>query len=218
MVKVSKETIEKDSMYVELDSFLGKDENKIKSLSSGDIVEGTIVDIRPGSIIVDVGYKSEGIVAGRELKSDLIDVSTLKVGDTLLVYVVRPEDEEGQLILSIRRTQQAGLWLSLAKAKEKNEVVEAVVIESNNGGLICELGGGVRGFIPTSQLDSSRVYASGVRQVGNDISSKVHRKLASLMGEKIKTRIIELDREKNRIILSEKMVTQAEISKRERRP
>ncbi|HQJ73871.1 MAG TPA: S1 RNA-binding domain-containing protein, partial [Candidatus Dojkabacteria bacterium] len=94
-------------------------------------------------------------------------------------------------------------------------VVEAVVVESNNGGLIVEIGKGIRGFIPTSQLDATRVYANGVRQVGRDISSKVQKRLNSLIGEKIKTRIIELDREKNRIILSEKMVTQArDIEKR----
>jgi len=131
------------------------------------------------------------------------------------VYVVKPEDEKGQLILSIRRTQQASAWLSLENAKKNNEVVEAVVVESNNGGLIVEIGKGIRGFIPTSQLDATRVYANGVRQVGRDISSKVQKRLNSLIGEKIKTRIIELDREKNRIILSEKMVTQArDIEKR----
>jgi len=134
-----------------------------------------------------------------------------------MVYVVKPEDEEGQLVLSIRRTQQATAWLNLEKAKEENKIVESVVVESNNGGLIVEIGKDIRGFIPTSQLDASRVYSSGVRQVGKDISSKVQKKLSSLIGEKISTRIIELDREKNRIILSEKMVTQArDLEQREK--
>ena len=197
-----------DSDYAKLESFLADKKNDICKLSKGDVVEGTIMDIRPGSIVVDVGYKSEGIVAGKELKSEIVDISKLKVGDKLLVYVVKPEDEEGRLVLSIRRTQQAGIWLSLIKAKDSNEVVEVTVIESNNGGLICELGGGIRGFIPTSQLDPARVYSSGSREVGQDVSDKVNKKLASLVGETIKTRIIELDREKNRIILSEKMLTQ----------
>jgi len=207
--------IDSDPQYLELSNFLNDNSNKLKQLSRGDILEGEVVDINNGAVIVDVGYKSEGIVAGRELKSDTLDWTKLKPGDKVLVYVVKPEDDKGQLILSIRRTQQASAWLSLENAKKNNEVVEAVVVESNNGGLIVEIGKGIRGFIPTSQLDAARVYANGVRQVGKDISSKVQKRLNSLIGEKIKTRIIELDRDKNRIILSEKMVTQArDIEKR----
>ena len=197
------------SLYSELDSFLDDSAHKIKQLSKGDIVEGEVVDINKGVVIVDVGFKSEGVIAGRELKSDTLDWTQLKIGDKVLVYVVKPEDDKGQLVLSIRRTQQASAWLSLENAKKNNDVVEAVVVESNNGGLIVEIGKGIRGFIPTSQLDATRVYANGVRQVGKDISSKVQKSLNSLIGVDIKTRIIELDREKNRIILSEKMVTQA---------
>jgi ribosomal protein S1 len=200
---------QESELYSQLDSFLAESSNKIKQLSKGEIVEGEIVSIHDGVIIVDVGFKSEGIVAGRELKSDTLDWTTLKPGDKILVYVVKPEDEKGQLVLSIRRTQQASAWLKLENARKNNEVVEATVVESNNGGLIVEIGQGIRGFIPTSQLDATRIYANGVRQVGKDISSKVQKSLNSLIGEGIRTRIIELDREKNRIILSEKMVTQA---------
>lgn len=207
--KVVDTDIKDKALYSELESFLSDNTHVIKQLSKGDIVEGDIVDINNGVIVVDVGYKSEGIVAGRELKSDTLDWTTLKPGDKLLVYVVKPEDEKGQLVLSIRRTQQASAWLALENAKKNNDIVDAIVVESNNGGLIVEMGKGIRGFIPTSQLDATRVYSNGVRQVGKDISSRVQKRLNSLIGESIKTRIIELDREKNRIILSEKMVTQA---------
>lgn len=196
-------------LYSQLQKYVSDVSNQPKVLHKGDIVEGTIVDIRDGIVVVDVGYKSEGIVAGRELKADGFDLADHKVGDKLLVYVVKPEDEEGQLVLSIRRTQQAGTWLKLEDAKKKNDMVEATVVEANNGGLIVELGKDIRGFIPTSQLDASRVYTDGVRRVGKDINEKVQKKLTSLIGTKIKTKIIELDREKNRIILSEKMVTQS---------
>jgi small subunit ribosomal protein S1 len=203
--------------YSQIDKYLEDSANQIKTFSRGDIVEGEVVDVRDGFLVVDIGFKSEGIVAGKELKSDLIDWRELEVGDKVMVYVVKPEDEEGQLVLSIRRTQQATAWLNLEKAKEENKIVESVVVESNNGGLIVEIGKDIRGFIPTSQLDASRVYSSGVRQVGKDISSRVQKKLSSLIGEKISTRIIELDREKNRIILSEKMVTQArDLEQREK--
>lgn len=213
MVKTKTE----NAQYSQIDKFLSDEVHKIKKLSKGDIVEGEVVDAENGYLVVDVGHKSEGIVAGRELKSDILDWKTLKVGDKVLVYVVKPEDEEGQLVLSIRRTQQASAWITLENAKKQNDVVEAVVVESNNGGLIVEIGKDIRGFIPTSQLDASRVYLDGVRQVGKDISSRVQKRLNSLVGEKIKTRIIELDREKNRIILSEKMVTQSrDLEQREK--
>jgi small subunit ribosomal protein S1 len=202
------DTKQNTDMYSQIDKYLDDTSNQIKQFSKGDIVEGTVVDVRDGLVIVDIGYKSEGIVAGRELKCDTLDWTKLTPGEKILVYVVKPEDDEGQLVLSIRRTQQASAWLNLEKAKENNDVVETEVVEANNGGLIVEISQGIRGFIPTSQLDATRVYASGVRQVGKDISSKVQKKLNSLVGEKIKTRIIELDREKNRIILSEKRVTQ----------
>jgi len=208
MDKDKKLNAKEKALYSQMDEFLNDDSNKLKTLSKGDVVKGHVVDIREGIVVVDVGYKSEGIVAGRELKSESLDWTELVEGDEVLVYVVKPEDDKGQLILSIRKTQQASLWIKLEKAKEENEIVEAIVVEANNGGLIVELGGGVRGFIPTSQLDASRIYSSGVRQVGKDISSQVQKKLNGLIGEKIKTRISELNREKNRIILSEKMVTQ----------
>jgi len=204
-------------LYTQIDSYLADKEHQIKKLSRGDIVEGEVVDVQDGLVVVDVGYKSEGIVAGRELKSDTLDWRDLKPGDKILVYVVKPEDEDGRLVLSIRRTQQASAWITLEKAKKDNEIVETTVVEANNGGLIVEIGKDVRGFIPTSQLDASRVYLNGIRQVGKDISSKVQKRLNSLVGEKIQTRIIELDREKNRIILSEKMVTQSrDLEQREK--
>ncbi len=206
-----------NAQYAQIDQFLADQSHKIKKLSKGDIIEGDVVDVRDSYLVVDIGHKSEGIVAGRELKSDSFNWKDLKVGDKVLVYVVKPEDEEGQLVLSIRRTQQASAWITLEKAKKDNDVVEAVVVESNNGGLIVEIGKDIRGFIPTSQLDASRVYLDGVRQVGKDISSRVQKRLNSLVGEKIQTRIIELDREKNRIILSEKMVTQSrDLEQREK--
>jgi len=199
---------ESKDLYSQIDKYLEDKSKQIKQFSKGDIVEGIVVDVRDNLLIVDVGYKSEGIIAGRELKSDTLDWTKLKPGDKVLVYVVKPEDDKGQLILSIRRTQQASAWINLEKAKEGNDVVQTEVVEANNGGLIVEISQGIRGFVPTSQLDATRVYSSGVRQVGKDISSKVQKRLNSLIGEKIKTRIIELDREKNRIILSEKRVTQ----------
>lgn len=215
-VKKEGENPSKGDLVGQLESYLADDDNLPKKISPGDIVKGIVVDVKPEVILVDVGYKSEGVIAGRELKTEDGQIDRIKVGDEILVYVVTPEDEEGQLVLSLRRTQAAKQWIDLETAKQNSDIVEAVVVESNNGGVICELGDGIRGFIPTSQLDASRVYPDGKRVVGRDISKEVQNRLSSLVGEKIKTGIIELDREKNRIILSEKMVTQErDIKKRE---
>ncbi len=205
------------SYYSSLDNFIDDAANSLPTLNRGQILEGAVVDVRQEAVIVDVGYKSEGIVAGRELKTEAFDPTLLEPGQTVMVYVVKPEDDEGQLILSFRRTQQVGKWIELEKALKDNNVVEAEVVEANNGGVIVELGGGIRGFIPTSQLDATRVYSGGQRQVGKDISQKVQLQLNTLVSQKINTRIIELDREKNRIILSEKMVTQErDLERREK--
>lgn len=196
------------SLYAKLDSYVSDSVNQVRKLSAGDIVEGTIVDKMPGAIVVDVGYKAEGIVSDKELKSDTFDADSAKIGDKILVYVVKPENDEGGLVLSVRRTESVSQWISLEQAMAENSVIEATVAEANNGGVICELGGGIRGFIPTSQLDATRVYLNGVRTVGKDISKTVQKRLSSLIGQKIKTRIAELNREKSKIILSEKMFLQ----------
>jgi len=133
VAKKATEETDKKELYSQIDKFLSDKDNQIKTFNKGDIVEGEVVDVRDGMVIVDIGYKSEGIVAGRELKSETLDWRELKTGDKVLVYVVKPEDEEGQLILSIRRTQQASTWLVLEKAKKDNDIVETVVVEANNG-------------------------------------------------------------------------------------
>lgn len=199
---------EHSELYDKLDQHLSQKTNQIKQIKPGDIVEGTVMDRLPGAMIVDIGYKSEGIVADKELSSQVIDVDSLKSGDKVTVYVVKTDDDDGNVILSIKRTDQARKWMELSEAMNNNKEVEAEVVESNNGGVICELGGGIRGFIPTSQLDASRVYVDGVRKVGRDISSAVQKRLSGLIGETISTRIAELNREKNKIILSEKMFLQ----------
>jgi small subunit ribosomal protein S1 len=195
-------------LYSQLDSYISESGNQVRKLASGDIIEGTIVDKMPGAIVVDVGYKAEGIVSDKELKSDKFDADSAQLGDKILVYVVKAENEEGGLVLSVRRTESVSQWIALETSMKENSVIEATVVEANNGGVICDLGGGIRGFIPTSQLDATRVYLNGVRSVGRDISKSVQKRLSSLIGETIKTRIAELNREKSKIILSEKMFLQ----------
>lgn len=192
-------------LYAELAKNIADPSKLVRKVKQGEVVEATVSDILPDSLIVDIGYKSEGVIPSREMNSDFVDASKLKIGDKIPVYLIK-YDSDGTAILSIRRTDQISKWLELEKAMTTGDVIEATVVEANNGGLICELGGQIRGFIPASQLDATRVYADGIRRTGRDVNALVQKKLNALIGEVIKTRIAELDREKNKIILSEKML------------
>jgi len=178
-----------------------------KQLKTGDIVEGVVINKDPGVLVVDVGGRSEGLIAGRELKSKVVDVDAIKVGDPILVYVVYSESKDGSLVLSLKRTEEVRIWFDLEKSSRNGDILDATVVEVNTGGVICELYEGVRGFIPTSQLDPARIFESGKKMYGKDVTSVVQQRLTQLLGEKIKVKIIELDRERSRIILSEKQVT-----------
>ena len=198
------------------DEFLS-DSHRLVIPKKGDIISGTVAGYEGGAVLVDVGWKSEGVVAGRELKSEVVDYKALNPGDSVLVYVVNPEDEEGMLVLSLRRTDQARKWIDLQNARDEGRPVEVEIVESNSGGLICEILGGIRGFIPTSQVDATRIYRDGKKLDGADISDRVQGSLAGIVGDKMLVKIIELDREKGRVILSEKMVTQErDAQKREK--
>ena len=200
--RISETKSSSPKIHKEIDKYIS-DENRLpKTLQKGAILHGIVVKSQKGEILVDVGAKSEGIISGRELKSDHIDVNAITKGEEILVYVVNPEDENGQLILSIRRTGQARRWLQLQEAKEKDDIVEVEVLESNSGGLIVSLGEGIRGFIPTSQLDASRIYTNGQKLADKDITFNTQEKLSSLIGQKIKVRIIEIDRSKKVKILA----------------
>jgi small subunit ribosomal protein S1 len=212
-----KKTVEKT---VTAGDFSGQIEQTIRDfqpLKPGSIVEGTVINKEPGVLVVDVGGRSEGIINGRELKSKVIDIEGIKIGDSILVYVVHPESRDGSLVLSLKRTEEVKIWLDLEKASRNGEIVDATVVEVNTGGVICELFEGVRGFIPTSQLDPARIYESGKKMYGKDITSVTQQRLTQLLGEKIKVKIIELERERSRIILSEKSVTsESELASKEK--
>lgn len=198
-----------------MDDYLARTDFGKMVVEKGQIVTGNVVRRKKGELLISIGGKFEGVVGGAELTSEDIDVDALKIGDEVMVYVVNPSDDKGQLVLSIRKTGTARKWLKLREAKKTNDIIEVEVMESNNGGVIVDTGG-LRGFVPTSQLDSSRIFKKGEYSAKGEVMQTVQSKLAALVGEKVKVRIIEIDREKNRVILSEKLVTQEQdILKRE---
>ena len=123
----------------------------------GETIEGTIMGVSPSEIIVDIACKSEGIVTSRDLERlDPEFRKSLKVGDQVLVYVLRPEDAQGNIILSLSRAQMEGDWQLAAELFESGDVVEETISGCNRGGVIAHIGR-VRGFVPASQLVSVRV-------------------------------------------------------------
>jgi small subunit ribosomal protein S1 len=166
---------------------------EFKQLHKGDVLEGTIVHISPEEILIDVGAKSEGIVTGREC--DRLDpefLSELKVGDHTLAYVVVPEDKNGNTLLSLAKAQIEKDWREAERLFRTQGIFEGIIAGYNKGGLIVRLGK-VRGFVPTSQLTIL---------LGDDASSEEQK--AKLVGKTLQLKVIELDRERNRLILSER--------------
>jgi len=165
-------------------------ESAMRDLRRGDVVEGTVVRIGPEEILVDVGAKSDGIIPAREL-SQRPDVK-LNVGEKILVYVVQPENKEGNIILSLARAQLEHDWREAERRRETGETFELDVIGYNRGGLIARFGE-IRGFIPASQVFELR----------GKTQEQPEQKTAKMVGKRLRLKVIEVDRGKNRLILSE---------------
>lgn len=205
---------EKNQIQTKLDTYLEGLTEPPKTFKRGEIITGKIVKILKGEILVDVGGRAEGVVSGRETKLEG-EKPNFKEGDEILVYVIKGENELGQIELSIRRTGTARKWFMLSKAETSDEAVTVTVIEANTGGVIVDIGGGLRGFVPTSQLEHSRIYPLGGYSNKKDADKELQTKLAELIGQELDVKVIEIDREKNRVIFSEKKVTNAgELDKR----
>jgi small subunit ribosomal protein S1 len=167
-------------------------------LKRGEVREGTIVSISSSAILIDLGSKTEGVVAGRELERMPREMlNNMKVGDEVLSYVVNPEDKNGNIVLSLTRAQLEKDWREAERLYKTQEMFSGSVAGFNKGGLIVRLGK-VRGFVPASQLASSRHVRSGKE------GSTPEEKWGNLVGEMLQLKVIEIDRERNRLILSER--------------
>ncbi len=165
----------------------------LKEIKRGDVLNGTILRVSEAEILVDVGAKSEGVITGEELSKIPKDVlDDLKVGDTVQTYVVNQTDRNGNVVLALTRAQSSRDWVEAEELSTKQEVFEGTVAGYNKGGLIVKVGK-IRGFVPASQLVT--------RGEENADPSK---RLASLVGRKLHLKVIEIDREQNRLILSER--------------
>jgi small subunit ribosomal protein S1 len=181
-----------------MEQFLNDPMHDYKSLKYGDVMDGVIMHLDREEILVDIGSKSEGIVPSREYSSLTSEErQALAIGDTILVFVVQPENQEGHAVVSIDRARQEKSWRRLQEIYEANEVIEAEVTNYNKGGLLVNLDG-VRGFVPASQVTEIR---------GGDEASK-QADMARLIGSTLPLKVIEINRHRNRLILSERQAVQ----------
>ena len=165
--------------------FLAAIEGTIRNFNDGDLVEGTVVQVDREEVLVDIGYKTEGVIPSRELsiRHDADPNEIVKVGDKIEALVLQKEDKEGRLILSKKRAQYERAWGDIEGKKERDEVVIGTVIEVVKGGLIVDIG--LRGFLPASLVEMRRV-----------------RDLTPYIGKQVEARIIELDKNRNNVVLS----------------
>ena len=161
--------------------------------STGEIITGVIVDKRSNEVLVDIGFKSEGVVSGREFERIGDTLASLKIGDRVPVYVMR-EDRDGIPMLSISRALAEKDWERAEELMATQDIFEGQVDSFNRGGVIVRIGQ-VRGFVPASQLSSP---------AGTDDENSDDR-WSNLQGGSLKLKVIDIDRKRNRLILSERL-------------
>ncbi|GAB4203729.1 MAG: 30S ribosomal protein S1 [Roseiflexaceae bacterium] len=181
-----------------MEQFLTNPAHDYRNLQYGDTVDGTIMRVDRDEVLVNIGAKAEGVVPVREMQSlTAEDKAGLLPGAVLLVFVVQAEDKEGRAILSIDKARQEKSWRRLQLMHESGDVIEAKVVNYNKGGLLVNLDG-VRGFVPASQV--SGISRGPETQKQSD--------MAKLVGTSLPLKVIEINRNRNRLILSERQAVQ----------
>ena len=164
-------------------------DNSITDFDEGDLVNGTVVKIERDEVLVDIGFKSEGVIPVRELsiRKDANPADLVALGDSIEALVLQKEDKDGRLVLSKKRAEYERAWNRIEEKFNAGENVEGEVIEVVKGGLILDIG--LRGFLPASLVDLRRV-----------------KDLTSYLGARIEARVIEMDRNRNNVVLSRRVV------------
>lgn len=191
-----------------MQELLEAEEAAVREVRRGSVAEGTVVRIDQDEVLVDVGLKSEGVIPGREMSSIEEELGRRpQVGDKLLVYVITTETPEGNALLSFRRAGTERFWRRAQEQVQTGEVVEAKVIEVNKGGVVVDFG--TRAFVPISQLVS--VQRAGESEEEQEALAQ---QLRAMIGQTLKLKVIEADRKRNRLILSERQANRELRSQR----
>lgn len=161
----------------------------LTEFDEGDLIDGTVVKIEHDEVLVDIGFKSEGVIPARELsiRKDADPSEVVTLGDKLEALVLQKEDKDGRLILSKKRAEYERAWIRVEEKFKAGEVVTGEVIEVVKGGLILDIG--LRGFLPASLVDLRRV-----------------KDLSAYLNTEIEARVIEMDRNRNNVVLSRRVL------------
>jgi small subunit ribosomal protein S1 len=182
-----------------MESLLATESLSVDLPQAGEIRKGIIASIGPNQILVSIGAKSEGVVSGRELEQLTAEErAALHVGQEIDVYVVNPEDANGNVVLSLKRAQEQISWENVEKMIAEQTIIESKIIGFNKGGLIVPIGS-LRGFVPASQISPLRRSQA--------VGDTPEQRWQKMIGEPISVRIIEVDRERRRLILSERVTS-----------
>lgn len=167
--------------------------------TQGEIRKGFIATIRDNEVLVSIGTKSEGVISGRELEQIPDDErDAFQVGQEIPVFVIAPEDQNGNVVLSYVRAREEQDWDVVDTLLESNDEFESKIIGYNKGGLIVPIGS-LRGFVPASQISLTRRPGSG---------ENPEQRYGKMVGDEINVRVIEVDRSRRRLILSERLALQ----------
>jgi len=189
-----------EDRFQDMESLLQDESLDFRTLRRGDVVEGRVMGLLRDGVLVDFGSKSEGIIPPNEMHSlGAEPMSRIKVGDTVLAYVLQPETPEGQVLLSLDRARGERGWRVLQQRFDEGESFEAEVTGHNKGGLLVTVEG-VNAFVPLSQV-------VGVRPEHPD-GEVSENALAAMAGRQLRVKVIEINRHRNRLILSERQAVQ----------
>ncbi len=176
-----------------MEELLAQTDYQLKGLSRGETIEGTVTEKTKRALFIDFGGKSEGIIIEKELKLAQDLVEKIEVGDKVRAMVVQAENDQGQILLSLRKEALDQRWRQFEEMLKTGEAAKVVGRDVNRGGLVVEVSG-TQGFIPASQF-----------------GSKLAGKIEEMIGKTLKAKPIEVEREKNRLIFSEKEVSEAKV-------
>lgn len=183
-----------------MESLLGKEGLGLDFPKAGEIRQGVIAAVKENEILVSIGTKSEGVISGRELDNiPAEERASFRPGVEIPVYVLNPEDDNGNVVLSYTRAAEQQDWQSVHEYLASGEVIQSKVVGFNKGGLLVPVGR-LRGFVPASQI-------SAVRRAKLE-EGEGTQQWEKMIGEPIQVRVIEVDRERRRLILSERLAIQ----------
>lgn len=164
----------------------------LKGLKKGDVIEGKVAHVSNKEITIDIGRKTDGVVIDREIENYKSVLMTLKPGDPVVCQVIVEENDRGQPVLSLRKSIFEKHWRELTELVKTGGTIEVILKEPVRGGILVD-SGGVRGYIPQSQLDSTLV-----------------KQMDKITGRRVEVKVIEVDKETNRLIFSQRAVTEGE--------